>query len=290
MKPDYLNDMAIFVAVVKANSFRQAADNTGIPLATLSRRLKALEQNSGIRLLNRTTRTMQLTEAGEHFYQQCQQIIQQAELAHDSLQQWTSCPRGRLKVSLPTQFTAYCLMPQIAQFRRQYPHIDLQLDCTPQQIDLLTQGFDLVIRIGEQANSSLIARHWRNIQCHLYANPSYLAQNPPIRQPNDLKQHQLIQLLPAREWQLHQGKQQHHLALNNQLIINDPSLAKQLALEHLGIIFVPPYIVANELTQQQLQPVLPQWHSQAIPIYFLTEHRLLPAKTRLFMDFLRQGM
>lgn len=151
---DHLNDMALFVEVVKARGFRGAAQALGMPNSTLSRRIGALEKAIGLRLLHRTTRKIELTEAGLIYFERCKRIVDEARLAHEQLGELLAQPSGVLRASLPVDFAVTYLAPLIAEFASLYPGITFDFDLTPRQVDLVSEPFDVAIRMGEPETPS----------------------------------------------------------------------------------------------------------------------------------------
>jgi len=180
---ELLNDMALFVEVVKARGFRHAADVVSLPNSTVSRRVSNLEKAIGLRLLHRTTRKIELTEAGQIYFERCKRIVDEAKLAHEQLGELLAQPSGVLRVSLPVDFANIYLAPHIAEFARLYPGISFDFDLTPRVVDLVSEPFDVAIRMGKQPDSNLIARQLSNLPCYLYASPRYLAQAGENRVP-----------------------------------------------------------------------------------------------------------
>lgn len=168
MALEFLNDMALFVEVVKARSFRRAAEALGMPNSTLSRRISGLEKEIG---LSRTTRKIELTEAGQLYFDRCKRIVDEARLAHEQLGEMLARPSGVLRASLPVDFANIYLAPLIAEFARLYPGISFEFDLNPRQVDLVSEPVDVVIRMGESASSNLIARKLASLRRCLYASP-----------------------------------------------------------------------------------------------------------------------
>lgn len=145
---NHLNDMALFVEVVKAKGFRNAADTIGIPNSTLSRRISELEKSIGLRLLHRTTRKIELTEAGKIYYERCKRIVSEAKLAHEQLGEILLQPSGLLRISLPVDFGTIFLTSRLKEFAEIYPGINFEIDLTPKLVDLVSQNIDVAIRMG----------------------------------------------------------------------------------------------------------------------------------------------
>ncbi len=282
--------MALFVEVVKARSFRRAAEAIGMPTSTLSRRISQLEKALGLRLLHRTTRKVELTEAGQLYFDRCKHIVEEARLAHEQLGALHAQPCGVLRVSLPTDFAILILAPLFAEFSALYPGITFDLDLTPRTVDLVSEPFDLAIRIGELSDSTLIARLLARLPGHLYASPGYLARAGEPRHPSELVQHQCIGYPKARVWTLQQGDVELEVAIDGRFMVNSVGMNKRLATLEQGIILLPEEMVAAELASGALRRLLPQWQGAPVAVYALTETRLLPAKTQRFIEFLHERL
>lgn len=287
---ELLNDMALFVEVAKAKGFRGAAEILGMPNSTLSRRISALEKAIGLRLLHRTTRKVELTEAGQIYYERCKRIVDEARLAHEQLGEMLAQPSGVLRVSLPVDFAITYLAPLIAEFADLYPGITFDLDLTSRRVDLVSEPFDVAIRMGESENSQLIARPLAALTSHLYASPRYLKASGMPLAPGDLERHQCLGILKPGAWTLNDGMQTLSVKVGGRFIANNVGLLRRLAACDQGIVLLPEEIVADEVAAQQLCRVLPQWNGTPMTIYAITETRLLPAKTQRFIEFLRKRL
>ena len=287
---ELLNDMALFVEVVKAKGFRLAAEAVGMPNSTLSRRISALEKNIGLRLLHRTTRKIELTEAGQIYFERCKRIVDEARLAHEQLGDLLAQPKGLLRASLPVDFANIFLAPLIAEFADKYPGINFEFDLTPRVVDLVTEPFDIAIRMGHPPNSNLIARQLANLSCHLYATPNYLAKYGEPSGPTDLAQHECIVFKSAKAgaWLLHNATEKIEVAVSGRFQLNSVGLIRRLATLDQGIAILPAEIVAEDVASGRLRRILSDWQAPSIPVYAMTETRLLPAKTQRFIDFLRE--
>lgn len=287
---DHLKDMALFVEVVKAKGFRSAADALGIPNSTLSRRISELERAIGLRLLHRTTRKIELTEAGQIYFERCKRIVDEARLAHEQLGEMLAQPTGVLRVSLPVDFAVTYLASLIAEFATLYPGITFNLDLAPRRVDLVSEPFDVAIRIGESENSQLIARILTSLTPRLYASPGYLARAGEPTKPADLEKHECFNLLRSSAWTLHNGKKTAKVAVEGRFTLNNVGMVRKLATLDMGIILMPEEIVADELKNGTLTRILPEWYGAAQPIYAMTETRLIPIKTQRFIEFLRERL
>lgn len=287
---EYLNDMALFVEVVKAKGFRGAGEVLGIPNSTISRRIAGLEKSIGLRLLHRTTRKIELTEAGQIYFERCKRIVDEARLAHEHLGDLLAQPSGVLRVSLPVDFAQTYLAPLIAEFAQRYPAIAFELDLTPRRVDLVSEPIDLAIRMGELLDSQLIARQIALLTPALYASPGYLARQGAPATPHDLAQHECLSLQRTATWTVQSGAQVVPVAIGSRFGINSVGMMRRLATLDMGILMLPEEIVADDLAAGRLQRILPQWHGKPNPVYALTETRLIPAKTQRFIEFLRERL
>lgn len=287
---ELLNDMALFVEVGKAKGFRAAAEALGMPNSTLSRRISALEKSIGLRLLHRTTRKVELTEAGQIYFERCKRIVEEAQLAHEQLGEILAQPSGVLRASFPVDFAVTYLAPVIAEFAHRYPGIRFDFDFTPRRVDLVSEPFDVAIRMGESGDSQLIARPLAALPTRLYAAPGYLARYGEPPHPADLERHECLNMARASAWMLHDGAQTIKVATSSRFTLNSVGMMRRLASLDMGVLLVPEEIVADELAQGTLRRVLPQWQGTPTPVYAMTETRLLPAKTQRFIEFLREHL
>ena len=283
-----LNDMAFFVEVVKAMSFRGASAATGVPNSTLSRRVSSLEKAIGLRLLHRTTRKVELTEAGRLYYERSRRIVDEARIAHEQLSEMVAQPSGVLRASLPVDMATIYLAPMITEFARRYPGIRFELDLTPRRVDLVSEPFDVAIRVGALPDSALIARLIATVTAQLYASPGYLERSGYPSHPEDLTQHECLVFPRSNTWPLHAGGDQVDVEVGGRFKVNSIAMFRSLAVLDQGIVLLPASVIVDELASGRLVAVLPSWHSAPRPVYALTETRLLPAKTQRFIDFLQE--
>ncbi|MGU7772053.1 LysR family transcriptional regulator [Burkholderia sp. MR1-5-21] len=289
---ELLNDMALFVEVVRAKGFRNAAETLRMPNSTLSRRIGVLEKAIGLRLLHRTTRKIELTEAGQLYFERCKRIVDEARLAHEQLGEMLAQPSGLLRASFPVDFAVTYLAPLIAEFAHLYPGITFDFDLTSRRIDLVSEPFDVAIRIGESEDSQLIARPLAAFHSHLYASPGYLERSGEPHDPADLERHECLSMLRggSGSWTLQNGTQTAQVAVGGRFSLNSVGMIRRLATLDLGIVLLPEEIVADELANGRLSRVMPEWQGKPMPVYAITETRLLPAKTQRFIEFLRDRL
>lgn len=292
---DLLKDMALFVEVARAMSFRRAAEALGMPNSTVSRRISGLEKAIGLRLLHRTTRKLELTEAGQLYFERCQRIVDEARLAHEQLGDWLAQPSGLLRVSLPVDFATAYLAPLIAEFTRRHPAITFDLDLTPRQVNLISEPFDVAIRMGEPKDSSLIARPLARLPTGLYASPDYLARAGTPHQPADLTGHECLTFGSGKKptWSLSRIDQpdvQEQVTVGGRVALNSVGMMRRLATLDMGVAMMVSDLVADDVRQHRLTQVLPLWQGPPVPVYAMTETRLLPAKTQRFIECLREWL
>ncbi|KHN55164.1 LysR family transcriptional regulator [Dickeya fangzhongdai] len=287
-----LNDMALFVDVVKAMSFRRASEATGVPTSTLSRRISTLEKQIGLRLLHRTTRRIELTESGQIYYERCRRIVEEAQLAHEQLGEILAQPSGVLRASLPVDFAITYMAPLMVEFAAQYPGITFEFDLTPRRVDLVAEPFDVAIRIGEQKDSNLIARQLASLPAYLYASPRYLAASGEPSHPYALGRHECLGFPKSGLWNLNHPAtaENAEVAVSGRFVLNNVGMIRRLAVFGQGIVLLPEEVVAEDVAMGQLRRILPQWQGAPVSVYALTETRLLPAKTQRFIEFLRERL
>jgi DNA-binding transcriptional LysR family regulator len=286
---DSLRDLALFVEVVNARSLKRGGEALGIPHSTVSRRIATLEKAIGVRLLHRTTRTLTLTEAGRIYFERCREIVKAARVAHEEIRDVVLRPRGRLRVSTTVEFARLFLGELVADFARQYPDLSIDVDLQPHKVDLYEDNFDLALRIGHPPDSSLVARQLGCIRVALYASPSYLAGNGAPDSPTDLQRYAFIGNLNSPTpgtLTLHDGNADETVTVSTRLMVNNFGFMRELAVLGLGVTVLHEPMVTGDIKAGRLTRVLPAWCAQETPVYALTPSRLLPAKTRLFLDML----
>lgn len=284
---DHLSDMALFVEVMKMRNFRRAAEALGMPASTLSRRIAMLEQSIGVRLLNRTTRRVEPTDAGEIYHARCRRIVEEAKLAHEELGDLVTRPRGTLRASLPVDFATMYLAPILPEFATLYPDITFDFDLTPRNVDLVAEPFDLAVRMAAPEVGSLVSRVIGRIAARLFAAPGYLETHGAPLHPADLERHDCLTMQSRRSWTLYRDAMTFEANVSGWFVANSVSLLRQLAVEAQGVVFLPRRAVEDELKSNRLVEVLPDWRGAPQTIHAVTATRLLPARTQRFIEFLR---
>ena len=288
------DELALFVAVVEAGSFRQAADNLGIDNSVVSRGVKRLEQKLATQLLNRTTRRLTLTDEGEWFYRRAVTILSDMADAENQLLSRRQLPQGILRVDAATPFILHQLVPLIGEFRRRYPAIELQLESSDGFINLLERRVDVAIRIGELADSSLRALPLGSSRLRILAAPAYLARCGTPVLPADLAQHQLLGFSTSDNlnlWPL-MGEHGDRLPIQPQLKASSGETLRQLALAGEGLVCLSDFMTASDRASGALVEVLARSNSGASrPILgvFYTDAQRDP-RLRAWLDFLREKL
>ena len=290
------NDLLIFALVAELGSFSRTAERLGLPKSTVSRRLAGLEQTLGERLLLRTTRRQALTEFGEQLLAHARQVADEVEAVSALSAHRQAVPSGRLRVSMPGEVANLLLADSLAAFVALHPGITLELDLSPRRVDLLGEGFDLAVRIGDLPDDSLLAaRQVKVLSTGLYASPAYLAGRGQPAVPDDLMRHDAVRLpTPSGEpapWSLRQGEQLWEGTPPGRLTANSPELLVRLARAGAGIASVPDDFALPDVRRGLLQRVLPLWCTPAHTAWAVFPGRkLMPTKTRAFIDMLRVAL
>lgn len=288
---DIFRNMELFIEVASAGGFRAAADRLAMPNSKVSRRISELERDLGLRLFNRTTRRVELTEAGRLYFERCRRIIDEARLAHEELSGMVSQPSGLIRASVPVDFTLVYLGDILGDFLRLYPGIRLDLDVTPRQSDLISEPVDLTIRIGEPKDSQWIARKLVTFKAALFASPDYLAAHGAPQTPQDLARHNCLRLAD-RPWKLvnTRSAEEQTVAASGSFTANNIGLLRKMALQGTGVVLLTQDFASEDLEAGRLLRLLPDWAPPDFSAYALTETRLLPAKVRVFIDFLIRNL
>ncbi len=284
-----IDDLLLLTQVQRAGSLSAGARSVGLPKATVSRRLSALEASVGARLFVPGASRLTLTELGE-------QLAERAARHHDDIdetRQWLASrdatPRGILRVSMPAEFAMLLLADSLARFVQRYPEVAVDIDTTPRRIDLFNEPYDLALRIGPVDEPELVARRFMTLEPGLFDSPGYLQAHPAPLSPEDLAQHRFVVLaqMLAYKARLFQAKREAAFEMRGPIQCNSIGLSLSLVRSGAGIGVFPPGMVRADLAAGSLVRLLPDWHFPATPVTLLTvSRRLMPAKTRVFIDHL----
>jgi DNA-binding transcriptional LysR family regulator len=290
------NDLLIFAYVADAGSFSRAAERLGLPKSTVSRRIALLEERLGERLMLRTTRRLTLTEFGTQLLEHARQVAIEVDAVKALSEHRQARPSGRLRVSMPNDFATLLLSDMLAAFVALHPAVSLELDLSPRRVDLLGENFDLAVRMGALPDDTLLAaRRITVFPSGLYAAPAYLAERGEPEVPDDLAHHDALRLLKgsgeAASWTLLRDKERWEGVPPGRATANSPELLIKLACAGVGIAAVPDYFALPSVRQGLLRRVLPAWSLPSHTAWAVFPgRRLMPAKTRAFIDMLEAAM
>jgi DNA-binding transcriptional LysR family regulator len=292
------NDLIMFVRVVDAGSFTQAAERMDLPKSTLSRRLGLLEDTLGEKLFVRSTRRLAITEFGESILDHARRLVDEAEDVSALAQHRQATPRGELRISMAPDFIEFDFAGFCLAFRERYPEIVLRLDLSPRRVDLVAERFDLAIRAAHTLpdDATLVARKLFDMGQGLYASPDYLARQGTPQTPDELAHHTCLPVGASdgqpMPWQLERGSEKRVWAPHGPLLSNSPRLQRELAVRGIGIAYLPAdYMVHSLIEQGQLVRVLGDWTMPLVGVWcMLPGRRLLPARTRVFIEMLKEHL
>jgi DNA-binding transcriptional LysR family regulator len=290
---DSLADMAVFARVVELGSFSSVARESGRTPSAVSRQVARLEQVLRVRLLERTTRQMRLTEAGRQAHAQCQALVGAAREVLALRDSQHTRPQGLLRVSMAKAIGRQLVHPLMPAFLRAHPGVDVQLLITDRQVDLLAESIDLAIRVTDAPPPGLAGRPWRALPHGLFASPAYLAERDLPAQPAELAQHDCIPLgeTPADcHWRFVRGAEHARVAVRGRYIANHTEVRLDAALLGFGIASLPWFTAEAAVRRGELRVVLPDWEHPTdyagMAWLLYPSHRFLPAKLRVWIDHL----
>ncbi len=281
--------MAIFAAVVEAKSFSAAAKQLGMSKSAVSKQVGKLEDRLGARLLNRTTRRLSLTESGTTYYEYCARILEEAEQAESAVTVMHDRPRGTLRINAPVSFGILHLAPAINDFLEENQEITVDMTLDDRFVDLVEEGYDVAVRIGEMKDSSLVARRLAPCRFVICAAPSYLGRHGVPESPEELVDHNCLVYTYSStgEWQFRSPQGEPRLVrLTGSFHANNGDALRAAALAGVGILVSPTFIVGDDLRNGSLKPVLVGYerHPAAVNAVFPHRRHLSP-KVRAFVDF-----
>lgn len=294
---DRLESMAVFVKAVDLGSFAAAASALDLSAPMVGKHVRSLEDRLGVRLLNRTTRSQSLTEVGRAYYERCRTVLAEAEAADTLASRQLSEPRGRLRVTMPTHFGRYCVLPILMELARRHPALELELSLGDRFVDLAEDGYDLAIRTGHLSDQAgVVGRsvaHQRMVVC---ASPAYLAANGHPSRTEDLADHHgiLYRRLGFRlqPWLFPlEGQPPQEILPRGRLKLDDLDAIADAATAGMGLAWLPSWLIGDRVRAGKLVPLL-----QAQPHYLYGVHALwlqtphLPLKIRLAIDAIAAGL
>ena len=285
-----LEDIQVFIRIVEAGGIGKAADQLNMAKSAVSRRLTELESRLATKLIQRTTRTLNLTEAGQVYYQRAIKVVDSFETLNHSVQTSDQSLSGTLRIALPLSFGLSHLSPVLDKFASEHPQLTLKLDFSDREVDLIEEGIDLAFRIGDLKETAIQARKILPIRFMICASPEYLEQAGLPETPQDLKNHKILQYASDQNqgWFFvdSEGKQ-NSVNLESKLIANNGDFLMKMAIEGHGVLFSPTFIVWQAIAEGQLKPILTDYQLRELNAYVIyPQTRFLSQKARVFIDFL----
>jgi DNA-binding transcriptional LysR family regulator len=285
-----LNLMIIFANVVNEQSFSAASRKMGMTKSSVSKAVAKLEHALGASLLNRSTRHLSLTEIGASFYDYCTRIHLEAEEAHQMIESLNAQPRGMLKVAASVAFGTLHIAPAIAEFMHRYPQLEIDMTITDRSVDLIEEGYDVVITVTRDLPLSLVARRLAPIRRNLCATPSYFERHGVPIAPQELVNHNCLDYIHSGDkgqWRFNGPEGAVTVNVSGRLRINDDEALSQVVLGGFGMALLPTFIIGKDLQAKRLRSVLSEYIPIEQHVYALhLPKRNLPLKTRVFIDYL----
>lgn len=282
-----------FVAVVETGGFHRAADQLEASAAAVSRRISGLEAALGVKLLHRTTRQIDLTEAGRQFYADVVNIIESLEQAEEKIQTGRETIKGNLRIAAPLSFGVGRIAPILPDFMKRHPELRVHLQLEDRFTDLVAEGIDVAIRIGSLKDSTLVATRLASIPVVFCASPEYLAQHGEPEKPEDLSAHACLHysLLSTREnWTFSTGEDAPDVEISGPLSTNNGDVLKEAAIQGLGITTIPVFIVEDALEDGRLKAILTDYNPEPLGLYAVRPSRhFTPARVSALIDYLKSA-
>lgn len=286
---DLLDGVAVFVGVINTGSFTAAARALGHSTSYVSKEVSRLEKRLGSRLLNRTTRTISLTDAGRAYYERCNQIVIDAENAERSINQLQDKPRGLLRINAPASFGSKYLLDVLPRFMHRYPEVKLEVEFNDRLIDVVAEGYDVVIRVGEIKDTNLVARKFTSSKIVVVASPDYLKRMGCPKTVEELAHHDCIaySLLPTPAlWDFYKDGVRSSVTVDPRAMCNGAVIEVEMAKQGIGITRLPLFTCQQEVESGDLQIILEDYEQMQLDVFAVYPHRqYLTAKVRAFVDF-----
>jgi len=288
---DRFQALTAFARVVEAGSFARAAERMGVSVSAVSRQVAELEAHLDVRLLNRTTRRLSLTESGQTFFDRCVQLLADLEEAEIAVTSASVVPRGTLRLTCSASFGSRHLAPAVAAFAARYPQVRFDVELSERFVDLVEEGFDLAVRIGVVGSQNMVGRKVGSTRILCCAAPSYLERHGEPREPEELAKHACMtyEHLPNRGvWSFRDSRGvERSVRITGPVHANNGRFLEALAAEGAGISREPDFIAGPDVRAGRLRPILVDFEPPPLPIYVVyPSRRHLSAKVRTFADFL----
>jgi DNA-binding transcriptional LysR family regulator len=289
-----LNDIIVFTKVVETHSFTGAAEQLGLPKSTVSRKLAQLEERLGVRLVQRTTRKLALTDIGQAYYDRCSKIVADLAAAEQLVTDMQATPSGRVRVTAPIDLSSTHLGAIVAEFLAMHTDINVELEATDRIVDLIEEGFDVAVRFGPLPESTLIARRLCTVDGVLCAAPSYLARRGTPTTVEELDDHDRVLFTPSKttqSWTLARGDASYEFGRPAHFASNNVEAVRDAALAGAGIAVLTDFMVAADIASGTLVPMLADWRSRVFEVNAVYPARQnLPPRITLFLDHLSKAL
>jgi len=291
---DRFDTMLAFTRVVEMASFTKAALSLKLPKTTVSAQVVALEKRLAVKLLNRTTRHVSVTTDGAAYYERAIRLLNELDETEASVKQFTTKPKGRLRIDLPASLGRRVVMPAIKEFFDRYPEIDLEIGCSDRPVDLLQEGVDCVIRGGDLLDQSMVARRIGSIRVVTCATPDYLRIAGAPKTPTDIERHATINYMSSKtgriyEYDFTKDGITSMVIGQRSIAINDSDACLAAGLAGVGIIQTASFLVQDLIASGELEVVLGEYLSEDIPIFVMyPQNRHLSSKVRAFVDWIAE--
>jgi DNA-binding transcriptional LysR family regulator len=292
-----LNDIRLFAEVVRRGAVTRGAAALAMPAATVSRRLSALEREVGARLIERSARRFELTDTGRVYYAAATRVLEDVELASAEVSGLAGKPAGQLRVAAPSDFAIAFLAGPITSFTALYPDISVSLDLSPRRVDLVDEGFDLAVRMGELKDSRLVSRKLTTLSRSLYASPQYLADSGTPQTPEGIQRCRVVTLEAYGGYselslqRVNRSSVKRAIPVEGHITVNSMTMLRQLLTAGAGIALVPDRLMLEELKAGRAVRVLEDWQAPPVDAHLLFRSRaLLPQRVRLFIEHVVQAL
>lgn len=287
------NAALVFVRVIQAGSFSKAARQFEMPVSTVSAKVAALEKSLGVSLINRTTRRLRLTDPGEVFFKHAVRAVSELQTAQTLTQEIQEGVHGKVRITAPVEVGMTSLADCVADFMAKSPSVQVELVLTDRLVDLVGEGFDIAIRIGELKDSTLIAKRIGTSGTQLYAGAGYLKKAPPIKRPADLVEHSCLIFTNAftGDWSLEKGQQSQKIPVKTAFSANNLITIHRLTVQNRGVALLPAFLCQDDVEKKRLVPVLEGWATRRYPVHILyPQQSFVPKSTRALIDHLSESL
>lgn len=288
-----LDAMQLFLRIAELASYTRAAESLGVTRATASQAVQQLEDELGTQLLHRTTRRVSLTHDGQAYYARCRDLLAEMEALDAMFRPQDQALRGKLRVDMPSRTASNVIIPRLPEFMAAHPELEIELSSSDRRVDVVREGFDCVLRVGELSDSNLVARRLGRLTLGNYASPAYIKRHGMPKTPADLKKsHRVIgyaTILGPRgdSFEYREGNREREIQVATRLIVNSTETYLAACLAGLGIIQIPAFGAQEFIRSGHLVELLPDYRAAPMPVSLLyPQRRHLPRRVQVFMDWI----